>query len=215
MRSRLLVCISLVSPLMIPGCRAPDRQSRPASLPEQVLPHNVEVESAASPIQRVLVDALAQTAVTRRYDPSYVPLDFPMGDVPREGGVCTDVIIRAFRAGGVDLQKEVHEDMRRNFHAYPQEWGLQAPDCSIDHRRVPNLMTFFRRKGRSLPVSLDSDDYLLGDVVAWRLPGGRLHIGIVVESQPPRVVHNIGAGARSEAVLFAWKLIGHYRYFRA
>ncbi len=136
-----------------------------------------------------------------------------MGDVPQDSGVCSDVIIRAFRAGGVDLQKDLHEDMLRAFKDYPNEWGLRAPDRNIDHRRVPNLMTYFRRRGRALPVSMHRKDYAAGDVIAWRLPNGRPHIGIVVDSGRRKMVHNIGAGARLEDVLFTWKIIGHYRYF--
>jgi uncharacterized protein YijF (DUF1287 family) len=151
--------------------------------------------------------ALAQVGVTRTYDPSYVRLAYPNGDVPMERGVCSDVVIRAFRSAGIDLQVEVHEDMRRNFGKYPQMWGLQAPDRNIDHRRVPNLMKFFERRGKSLPLD---GEYKPGDVVAWRLDNGLHHIGVV--SRGRKVVHNIGAGAQNEDVLRAWKIIGHYRW---
>ena len=129
-----------------------------------------------------------------------------------------DVIVRAFRKGNVDLQKEVHEDMARNFAVYPHHWGLKAPDANIDHRRVPNLMTFFDRQGKALPITTKATDYQPGDVVAWNLGGGLLHIGIVVnrrgrDSDRCYVVHNIGQGARLEDVLFSWRIIGHYRYF--
>jgi uncharacterized protein YijF (DUF1287 family) len=133
--------------------------------------------------------------------------------------VCADVVIRAVRKAGVDLQKDVLEDMARKFKAYPQRWGLKRPDTNIDHRRVPNLMTFFRRSGKELPISAQAGDYLPGDVVAWDLGGGITHIGIVSEEREARsgrhwMVHNIGRGARLEDVLFSWKVIGHYRYFR-
>lgn len=175
----------------------------------------VEVKATLRP---VIDSALAQTGQTVLYDPAYVKLAYPGGDLPIERGVCADVIVRAFRKGGVDLQKEVHEDMARDFAAYPRRWGLKAPDTNIDHRRVPNLMTYFKRRGKSLPVTTNAKDYEPGDVVAWDLGGGLLHIGIVVnlqarDSERYYIVHNIGAGARLEDVLFSWRQIGHYRYF--
>ncbi|HXU31465.1 MAG TPA: DUF1287 domain-containing protein [Thermoanaerobaculia bacterium] len=170
-------------------------------------------------VRTVIDSAKAQTRVTTGYDPSYVRIGYPGGDVKPETGVCADVIIRAFRKAGVDLQKDVHEDMARKFTAYPQRWGLKRPDTNIDHRRVPNLMTFFRRAGKELPITAQAGDYLPGDVVAWDLGGGITHIGIVSEEREARsgrhwMVHNIGRGARLEDVLFSWKVIGHYRYFR-
>ena len=172
-----------------------------------------------SPVVREMVEAaVEQTAYTVSYDPSYVRLDYPGGDVPLESGVCSDVIVRAFRKVGVDLQREVHEDMRANFSVYPKKWGLARPDPNIDHRRVPNLMTFFERRGKAQAISARAEDYLPGDVVAWDLSGGVLHIGIVTNnwSDATRnylIVHNIGSGARVENVLFSWRIIGHYRYF--
>jgi uncharacterized protein YijF (DUF1287 family) len=157
--------------------------------------------------------------VTTGYDPSYVKLDYPLGDVPKETGVCSDVVVRAFRSAGVDLQKEVHEDMARAWSEYPKKWGTSAPDANIDHRRVLNLMTYFARQGKLLPVTGHADDYLPGDVVAWDLGNGLDHIGLVTNfwSESEKrclVIHNIGAGARVEDVLFAWKITGHYRYFQ-
>ena len=134
-------------------------------------------------------------------------------------GVCTDVVIRAFRTKGVDLQQAVHEDMRRHFRKYPQKWGLRGPDTNIDHRRVLNLMTFFERKGKSLaPISDNSNDYLAGDVVIWQLNEKQYHIGVVMEmrsydEERPLIGHNINAGTRIEDVLFDWPIVGHYRYF--
>ena len=168
-------------------------------------------------------DRLADAAVERttfkvRYDPTYYVIDYPNGDVPAEVGVCTDEVIRSYRKVGIDLQREVHEDIKGGFAAYPKKWGLKKPDKNIDHRRVPNLMVFFERKGASLPVTQSARDYLPGDVVTWDLGGGLTHIGLVVgfnsESDPerPLVVHNIGAGPQMEDVLFNWKITGHYRY---
>ena len=150
--------------------------------------------------------AAQQVGVTTIYDPAYVQLRYPGGDLPIERGVCADVIIRAFRKLGVDLQREVHEDMRAHFSAYPKLWGLRAPDANIDHRRVPNLMAFFKRRGKSV-----SGEFQAGDVVAWRLPGGYYHIGIMADDGK-LVIHNIGRGAQKEDILHAFPIIGHYRW---
>ena len=150
--------------------------------------------------------AAQQVGVTTIYDPAYVQLRYPGGDLPPERGVCADVIIRAFRKLGVDLQREVHEDMRAHFSAYPQMWGLRGPDANIDHRRVPNLMTFFTRRGKSV-----SGAFQAGDIVAWRLPGGYYHIGIVADDGR-LAIHNIGRGAQKEDILHAFPIIGHYRW---
>lgn len=163
---------------------------------------------AGSPAgSRIAAAAREQIGVTTIYDSAYVKLPYPNGDVPPERGVCADVVVRAFRRIGVDLQAEVHADMARNFGAYPRKWGLHRPDANIDHRRVPNLMTYFARRGKALPLDAP---YLAGDVVAWLLPGGLYHIGVV--SSDPLVVHNIGFGAQEEAVLREWRVIGHYRW---
>jgi uncharacterized protein YijF (DUF1287 family) len=169
-------------------------------------------------LKKVIEAAIAQTHVTRGYDPSYVKLAYPNGDVPLETGVCSDVVVRAFRKVGIDLQKDVHEDMAKNFAIYPQKWGLKRPDTNIDHRRVPNLMTYFKRQGKALAISSNAKDYAPGDIVAWDLGGGITHIGLMTnllsdDGKTYHVVHNIGAGARIENVLFNWKIIGHYRYF--
>jgi uncharacterized protein len=170
-------------------------------------------------IRRVVEDAVEQSTYTLYYDPSYVKLDYPGGDVPRERGACTDVIIRAFRKVDVDLQKEIHEDMARSFNAYPQKWGLARPDRNIDHRRVPNMMTYFARQRKALAISADAKDYLPGDVVAWDLGNGTTHIGLVtniISDNPDGflLAHNIGAGVKIEEVLFTWRIIGHYRFFK-
>ena len=149
------------------------------------------------------------------YDPSYYTLDYPNGDVPPHKGVCTDVIIRAYRLEGVDLQRLVHEDMAVNFSAYPSNWGLTRPDRNIDHRRVPNLMTFFTRAGAKQPFSENPSDYKPGDVVCWELTSGQLHIGLVVakKGRSVELLHNLGYGQVVEACLFDYPIIGHYRYW--
>jgi uncharacterized protein len=171
-------------------------------------------------LQKLVAAAIERTHHTVRYDPAYVRIPYPNGDVPPETGVCTDEIIRAYRAVGVDLQKEVHEDMARNFSAYPNQrrWLLAHTDTNIDHRRVPNLMTFFARKGELLPISVRTEDYAAGELVTWDLGGGVPHIGITVDRKSAQtghnlVVHNIGRGPRMEDVLFNWKITGHYRYW--
>lgn len=174
-------------------------------------------DPSSSARARLVAAGIEQTAYTILYDAAYEKIDYPMGDVPRERGVCTDVIIRAFRRNEIDLQKEVHEDIAANFKAYPQKWNASKPDSNIDHRRVPNLMTYFERQGKSLPVTERAADYLPGDVVTWDVQG-RPHIGLVTDERAspaptPLIVHNIGAGARIEDVLFAWKITGHYRFF--
>ena len=151
------------------------------------------------------------------YDPSYFSIDYPNGDVPSDKGVCTDVVIRAYRKLGIDLQKEVHEDMKANFVVYPKLWGLIATDKNIDHRRVPNLMTYFKRKGTELPITLNVNDYKPGDIVCWNLGGAITHIGIVVNKKSKDglrhlIVHNIGRGQVLEDCLFDFKIIGHYRF---
>lgn len=163
--------------------------------------------------------ALTLTQQNVRYDSDYYRIDYPNGDVPADRGVCTDVVIRAYRKIGIDLQKEVHEDMKTNFSEYPQNWGLQHPDSNIDHRRVPNLMAFFSRFGTVKPISENPEDYLPGDVVCWELDSGLTHIGLVVNEKSPggkryKIVHNIGAGQVLEDCLFDYKIIGHYRYMK-
>ena len=165
----------------------------------------------------LLAAARGQIGVTTIYDPAYVSLPFPGGDVDASRGVCTDVIIRAFRAGwGVDLQLAVNRDMKANFSAYPATWGLKTTDRNIDHRRVGNLQTLLARMGTDLPVSTDASAYLPGDIVSWMLPGNLPHIGILsdsfgAEDAVPLVLHNIGAGAAEDDILFAYDITGHYR----
>jgi uncharacterized protein len=163
---------------------------------------------------RLVEAARTQVGVTTGYDGRYQRLDYPGGDVPVETGVCTDVLVRALRVLGIDLQVQVHEDMRVAFAAYPAHWGLAGPDRNIDHRRVPNLETFLARRGSTLPLSDHASDYRPGEIVSWRLDSGLPHIGIVsdrVAQGRPMIIHNIGAGVREEDVLFAWRMHGRYR----
>jgi hypothetical protein len=168
-------------------------------------------------LERLVAAAVERTSHEVEYDASYFKLDYPGGDVPAEKGVCTDEVIRSYRTLGIDLQKEVHEDMAANFSLYPTKFGLTSTDTNIDHRRVPNLRVFFARKGKSLPITEAAADYRPGDIVTWDLNASQTHIGIVVDMQsatPGRymIMHNIGQGPRIEDVLFAWKITGHYRY---
>jgi uncharacterized protein len=167
------------------------------------------------PVMRLMQSAYAQVGKTVSYDPSYQRIAFPGGDVPLDRGVCTDVIIRAYRGMGIDLQVLVNQDMRKAFAAYPKLWGLSHPDPNIDHRRVANLAVFFSRHGEKLPVSRESGDYKAGDIIAWRLPDGRPHMGLITDRQsdgPPLAIHNIGEGVRIEDILFAFPITGHYRF---
>ena len=168
-------------------------------------------------LERLVAAAIERTTHEVEYDATYYKLDYPNGDVPAEKGVCTDEVIRSYRALGIDLQKEVHEDMQANFSRYPTKFGLTTTDTNIDHRRVPNLRVFFERKGKSLPVTDKATDYKPGDIVTWDLNVSQTHIGIVVDvpsATPGRymILHNIGQGPEIEDVLFAWKITGHYRY---
>jgi len=185
---------------------------------------NGQAAPAQSQSHRDFLRRLVSAATERanhavRYDPAYVHIAYPGGDVPADTGVCSDEVIRSYRALGIDLQKEVHEDMVRNFSEYPRKWrwGLGKPDSNIDHPRVPNLMVFFRRKGEALPVTARPEDYGPGDLVTYDLGGNVPHIGIVVDRKGMAgrymIMHNIGEGPRIEDVLFRWKITGHYRYY--
>jgi len=163
--------------------------------------------------------AIGRTKYDVTYDPAYFSIDYPNGDVPSDRGVCSDVVIRSYRELGIDLQKLVHEDMKKSFNKYPQIWGLSSPDKNIDHRRVPNLRTFFKRHGTELIISENPLDYKSGDLVTWNLrnKGSLPHIGIVTnklndENNTPLIVHNIGSGPKLEDMLFDYKITGHYRY---
>lgn len=199
-----LVCTSGCQPASPP----PPHADAHASAPTPPAPQ--------TPSPPLVVAARAQVGVTTRYDPAYHVLAYPGGDVPADRGVCTDVVVRALRSQGVDLQARVHEDMRADFGAYPAIWGLSRPDRNIDHRRVPNLMRWFERQGWQQPISAIAVDYAAGDIVAWKLTGnGLLHVGIVSDRRladgTPLILHNIARGTREENLLFQHAIIGHYR----
>jgi uncharacterized protein len=183
------------------------------SLPSQ----NLYSDSKSKNTQKLVAAAMHLTSDQVIYDPSYFRLQYPMGDVPADRGVCTDVIIRAYRKIGIDLQERVHVDMKKNFHLYPKNWGLKKPDSNIDHRRVPNLQVYFSRFGRVKRISNNSEDYTPGDIVTWDLGRGIPHIGIVVDrlsrdGKRNLIVHNVGAGQVMEDFLFRYKITGHYNY---
>lgn len=194
----------------------PDRRALLFSLASLGLPAAGRAQPAGDWATRLISAAERQVGRTVIYDPAYVRLAYPGGDVGRERGVCTDVVVRAYRDGlGLDLQKLVHEDMKRAFSAYPRTWGLRGPDRNIDHRRVPNLEVFFRRRGATLPFA-GPPDFRPGDLVTQRLPGNLPHIGIVTHRRAASgrlmVAHNVGAGTRVEDVLAEWPLHGRFRF---
>ncbi len=168
--------------------------------------------------KKLVEAAIERTNHIVRYDGAYRKIRYPNGDVPDDIGVCTDLIIRSYRKLGIDLQKDLYEDMKQNFYLYPKLWGLTKPDTNIDHRRVPNLQTFFERKGVVLPVTQNPNDYVAGDIVTWMLSENLPHIGIVVDlrsedGNKPLIVHNIGSGPVIEDMLFDYQITGHYRYY--
>ncbi len=165
----------------------------------------------------LIAAARERTSHAVTYDGSYMAIAYPMGDVPSHIGVCTDLIVRSYRSVGIDLQQLVHEDMTENFNSYPKRWGLRRPDHNIDHRRVPNLQTFFERYGKTLKISSKGSDYRAGDLVTWMLPGNLPHIGLVSDVTvsdhgDPLIIHNIGRGPAEEDILFSYPITGHYRF---
>lgn len=195
---------------------------QPTPTPKSI-PYEPEYPSDYTLKQKEFLKNLADAALERTkknitYDPAYFSMDYPMGDVPDNKGVCTDVIIRSYRKFDIDLQKLVHEDMRNNFSIYPKKWGLSKPDTNIDHRRVPNLMKFFSRFGEELVISESGLSYLPGDIVTWNLSSSVTHIGIVssfitADEKIPLMIHNIGSGPKMDNILFEYEITGHYRYF--
>jgi len=203
------------TPRTIPAVTIPadPPQASTPSVPQQTRP--IEPMGPSERLAAAAADQVGKTAV---YDPSYVKLAYPGGDVPMDRGVCCDVVVRALRKMGGDLQVLIHEDMKGAFDQYPKIWGLKRPDPNIDHRRVPNIAAYFQRKGKAVPVTRVPSDYRPGDIVAWKLKGGRPHIGVVSNTMAAgtrryQMVHNIGAGTQLEDVLFAYEITGHFRYF--
>ena len=205
---KLTVFSALLAAALLTACHVSSAQPEAVSLPSVVKP-----ATATPPL---VLAARQQIGATHLYDPAYVGLSYPGGDVPMERGVCTDVVVRALRTQGLDLQQAIHEDMRAHFQDYPQQWGLKRPNPNIDHRRVPNQMRWFERKGWSQATTHNAADYAAGDIVAWKLAGsGLLHIGIVSDRKArngtPLIIHNIGSGTQEEDLLFKHTIIGHYR----
>ena len=194
-----------------------DGSSAPAPAPAPAPPAGATIAAVEPWEAKLIAAAESQIGVTVSYDPAYVRIAYPGGDVPRDRGVCTDVVVRAYRDGlGIDLQQLVHADMAANFAAYPTKWRLARPDSHIDHRRVPNLQTFLRRRGAALPVGQRGEDYAPGDLVTMMVSGTLPHIAIVssrrsADGARPLIIHNIGAGTRQEDRLFEFPLTGHYR----
>ena len=208
--ARRAACAALAATLV--ALAACERTPQPA--PQSAVRNERAPRPPPPPAPPFVLAARRQIGLTLAYDPAYVRLAYPGGDVPMDRGVCTDVVIRAFRTQGLDLQRSVHEDMRRNFSAYPRQPGQRAPDASIDHRRVPVLQRWFERQGWSRPVSERADDYRPGDLVTWRLDNGLAHIGIVSNRKAagvPMIIHNIGAGTREDDILFRYRITGRYR----
>ena len=213
----------------VAGAGACDASAPPSPSAKPAVAASIATAAAAAPVHKDWSDArlpfglrLAAAAEERAthsvtYDAAYLRIPYPMGDVPASQGVCSDEVVRAYRLLGIDLQRLVHEDMVRAFAAYPTRWHMTHPDSNIDHRRVPNLAMFFARHGRALTVSDEAKDYKPGDIIAWALPDGRPHIGLVTEERTsdgarPLVLHNIGLGPHIEDMLFVFKITGHYRY---
>lgn len=202
---------SLSFAVLLVACNAPDSTRPRAERYRAAPPANLVLNSPP-----LVAAARSQIGVTRSYDPAYVELAYPDGDVALDRGVCTDVTVRALRVLGLDLQRAIHEDMREHFAEYPQNWGLETANPHIDHRRVPNQMRWFERQGWLQPITPNGFDYAGGDIVSWRLGGsGLLHIGIVSDRKTPDgtplIIHNIGNGAQEDDILFRHTIIGHYR----
>lgn len=210
--SRLAFCLLIMAwPAISASGQA--TQGSSSELAEQARTRLQQDDNVATKLAHAALD---RTKSVVRYEPAYVRLPYPGGDVPAGTGVCTDEVIRTYRALGFDLQKLVHEDMKANFSAYPKNWGLSKPDTNIDHRRVPNLQAFFKRRGASLPVTDKATDYKPGDLITCTVPPHLPHIALVVPSpdggERPWIVHNIGRGPQLEDRLFAFPLTGHYRW---
>ena len=205
----LLICFSF-------GCKKPEKIAKNIS---ESKPTTQLIEIPTDFYQKLSNAAISIIDPEVVYTPAYVGIKYPNGDVPAKTGVCTDVVIRTYRKLGIDLQKEVHEDMKANFSKYHnlKKWGLKTTDKNIDHRRVPNLEVFFERKGEKLPVAENPNDYKTGEIVSWMIADKLPHIGIIThlkssDGKRPMIVHNVGGGQVLEDCLLSWKIVGHYRY---
>lgn len=223
MNTKTFLIITFTAALFLAGCDSvvgtANQLTGVSAVPAKIIAKPAMDKIASPEIRSVIESANGQTKTVTGYTQKYYNIAYPNGDVPSETGACTDVVIRSFRAAGIDLQKEVHEDMSDNFSMYPKKWGLSRPDSNIDHRRVPNLHKYFERQGKTLEISDDGSQFQPGDVVAWDLNGkGMTHIGIVSNMWNETksrylIIHNIGGGTKLEDRLFEWTIIGHYRMF--
>ena len=203
--------------LLLNSCKEESKLTEIFVLNQKEITQDISIENPKSFAEKLSNAALSIIDPDVIYTPAYVGIKYPNGDVPAKTGVCTDVIIRAYRKLGIDLQKEVHEDMKANFVLYPKTWGLKSTDKNIDHRRVPNLEVFFGRKGEKLKVTQNASEYETGDLVTWMINGKMPHIGIVTHKKSADgkrnlIVHNVGGGQVLEDCLFSWKIVGHFRY---
>jgi uncharacterized protein len=230
------VWTAALTALLLAACSDPPTEAKPAQDVKQSaaapappapraappVPARVDWRARAQDTRLPFAERLSAAAMERLshrvvYDPEYLRISYPMGDVPATQGVCTDEVVRAYRTLGIDLQQLVHEDMKANFALYPKRWGLPRPDTNIDHRRVPNLQVFFARKGAKRQVTQNGEDYKAGDIVTWMLPGNLPHIGIATarrsaDGKRPLIVHNIGRGPQLEDMLFSYRITGRYVY---
>ncbi len=203
--------------LLLNSCKEESKLTEIFVLNQKEITQDISIENPKSFAEKLSNAALSIIDPDVIYTPAYVGIKYPNGDVPAKTGVCTDVIIRAYRKLGIDLQKEVHEDMKANFVLYPKTWGLKSTDKNIDHRRVPNLEVFFGRKGEKLKVAENASEYETGDLVTWMINGKMPHIGIVTHKKSADgkrnlIVHNVGGGQVLEDCLFSWEIVGHFRY---
>ncbi len=203
--------------ILLNSCKEESKLTEIFVLNQKEITQDISIENPKSFAEKLSNAALSIIDPDVIYTPAYVGIKYPNGDVPAKTGVCTDVIIRAYRKLGIDLQKEVHEDMKANFVLYPKTWGLKSTDKNIDHRRVPNLEVFFGRKGEKLKVAENASEYETGDLVTWMINGKMPHIGIVTHKKSADgkrnlIVHNVGGGQVLEDCLFSWKIVGHFRY---
>ena len=209
--------IILFSLITLFSCKKDAKMTDAISSNQKEIIQNINIENPNTFAKKLSNAAISIIDDKIVYTPSYVAIKYPNGDVPAKTGVCTDVVIRAYRKLGIDLQKEVHEDMKANFSVYPKTWGLKTTDKNIDHRRVPNLEVFFDRKGEKLKVTKNASDYKTGDLVTWMIAGKMPHVGIVTHKKSTDgkrnlIVHNVGGGQVLQDCLFSYDIVGHYRF---